>query len=159
MTSTVEYNVCITVFWFKSPCLVVVSNCSYQCCVYYSSVRSSRMIILFWVGSVLSHSGASWNIVRAKSTFVSMYVKYGYQQWHMNSSTACSVPSSSSCWSASHGELEHTPDTQSGRGHWTCRKDQLVHCKMSPENSCAPTLRCHSTTPCTYQYPACGLRT
>ena len=46
----------------------------------------------------------------------------------MNSSTACSVPSSPSFWSASHGELEHTPDTQSGGSHWTCNKDQLVHC-------------------------------
>ena len=53
----------------------------------------------------------------------------------MNSSTACSVPSSPSCWSASHGELEHTPDTQGGGGHWTCRKDQLVHCKVSLEMS------------------------
>ena len=51
----------------------------------------------------------------------------------MDFSTACSVPSSPSCWSASHGELEHTSDTQSGGGHWTCRKDQLVHCKVFPE--------------------------
>ena len=91
------------------------------CCTYYSGVRVSHMMIVLLCCTYCSG-------VRVSHMMIVLFWVGSYQQWYMNSSTACSVPSSPSFWSASHGELEHTPDTQSGGSHWTCSKDQLVHC-------------------------------